>query len=62
MENTKPWWTSKTIWINAVALIGSIAVPTGLDPGRWAEISTVVLSIVNLFLRFGTTQEITTKV
>jgi hypothetical protein len=62
MENSKPWWTSRTIWINAVALIGSIAVSAGLDPGRWAEISTVSLAIVNLLLRFGTTQEITTKV
>ncbi|MGP8281982.1 MAG: hypothetical protein ACLQT6_04640 [Desulfomonilaceae bacterium] len=58
MENTKKWWASKTIWINLVALSGSIAISLGCDPGRWAEISTVTLAAVNLALRLVTREEI----
>ena len=59
MENTKQWWASKTIWVNLVALSGAIAIAIGMDPGRWAEISTVALAAVNLALRMVTREEIT---
>ncbi|MDA8408151.1 MAG: hypothetical protein M0T73_15000 [Deltaproteobacteria bacterium] len=58
MENSKKWWASKTIWINLVALSGSIAISLGCDSGRWAEISTVTLAAVNLVLRLITREEI----
>ena len=51
MEQTKPWWTSKTIWVNCVALVGSIALSYGMDESVWAEVSTTVLAVVNLGLR-----------
>lgn len=58
MENAKPWWTSKTIWTNLIALVGSLVVALGLDAGRWAEISTVSLAVVNVVLRFVTNEPV----
>jgi hypothetical protein len=59
MDGTKVWWTSKTIWMNLIALAGSIFIAIGFDPGRWAEISTVSLAVVNLILRLYTQEPIT---
>lgn len=61
MEQTKPWWTSKTIWVNCVALIGSIALAYGIDESVWAEISTTVLAVVNLGLRLVSDSGVTLK-
>jgi hypothetical protein len=58
MNGSKAWWTSKTIWVNAVALAGAIAISAGFDAGHWAEISTVILAAVNLFLRTVTKEPI----
>ncbi len=58
MDGTKVWWTSKTIWMNLIALVGSILIAIGFDPGRWAEISTVSLAVVNLILRLYTREPI----
>lgn len=59
MDSAKAWWMSKTIWINLVALAGSIVIAAGLDETKWAEISTVVLAVVNLVLRLISKEEIT---
>jgi hypothetical protein len=59
MDATKVWWTSKTIWMNLIALVGSILIGIGFDSGRWAEISTVSLAVVNLILRLYTREPIT---
>lgn len=59
MENTKAWWLSKTIWVNLVALVGSLVMSYGLDPAKWAEISTVTLAVINLALRMVTKEELT---
>jgi hypothetical protein len=53
-NNTKPWWASKTIWANLLAVIGSIVVGQYVDTGTWAEVSTVLLAVVNLVLRVAT--------
>ncbi len=58
MERTKVWWMSKTIWTNMIALVGSMVIAVGFDPGRWAEISAVGLAVVNLVLRLVTKDEI----
>jgi hypothetical protein len=58
MENPKLWWMSKTVWTNLIALIGSVVLAIGFDPGRWAEIATVALAVVNLGLRLVTKEEI----
>jgi hypothetical protein len=59
MEGTKVWWMSKTVWVNLVALIGSVAIGMGFDASKWAEVSTVSLAVVNLILRLVTKEEIT---
>ena len=55
---TKPFWASKTIWINGVALAGSVGVATGFDLGLTPEVqaSTVatIMAIVNIILRLVT--------
>ena len=56
----KDWWTSKTIWANAIALVGAIVISTGFDAGSWAEISTVALAAVNVALRLITKDPIKT--
>jgi hypothetical protein len=61
MENKKIWWTSKTVWLNVLALIGSLAVAYGLEESRWAEISAVSLAVINLILRLVTKDEIVLK-
>jgi hypothetical protein len=61
MEGAKAWWMSKTIWANLIALIGSVVLAIGFDPGRWAEISTVALAAVNVVLRFYTKEEISVQ-
>jgi len=58
MENTKQWWTSKTIWTNLIALVGSIVLALGMDSDRWAEIAAVSLALVNLALRLATKEPI----
>jgi hypothetical protein len=58
MENTKVWWMSKTIWVNLIALVGSLAISYGVDPGKWAEISTVLIAVANLVLRLFTNEEV----
>jgi hypothetical protein len=53
----KPFWTSKMLWVNILAVIGLVLVGrTGLDitTEQWAEISGVVLAVVNIVLRFVT--------
>lgn len=54
MEQTKTWWASKTVWVNLLALCGSIALAWGMEETTWAEISTTVLAVVNLGLRLVT--------
>jgi len=58
MNAAKVWWTSKTIWTNLIAFVGAIAIAIGFDPGRWAEIATVLLAVVNIILRLITKEEI----
>jgi hypothetical protein len=59
MAQSKTWWTSKTVWINLLALCGSIALAFGVDEASWAEISTTTLAVVNLGLRFITNSSLT---
>jgi hypothetical protein len=59
MEGTKAWWMSKTIWVNLIALVGSVVVALGFDPSKWAEVSTVTLAVANVILRLITNEEIT---
>jgi hypothetical protein len=59
----KPWYTSKTIWVNIfVAVLASLEATTGLLkpylPEHWYVILAVGLPVVNILLRVITTQPI----
>lgn len=54
----KPWYTSKTLWVNLLAIIGSVIVGTQVTTESWAEISVGFLALVNVALRIITGEEI----
>ena len=55
---TKPFWASKTLWVNAIALVaavtGAFGVDLGLDPETQTAIVGALMGIVNIVLRFMT--------
>jgi hypothetical protein len=59
---TKPIWTSKTLWTNAVAVVaamsGVFGMDLGLDGATQAQLVIVIMGIVNIALRFVTTKGI----
>jgi len=68
MPPEKDWYQSKTIWANIIAIIGIIAAYFGInieELGIGAEeamtISTLVISILNLYLRKTTTSKVRFK-
>ena len=54
----KPWWQSKTIWANALALLAMLATSQGLDLGldeqAQAELLGGIMAVVNIGLRLAT--------
>lgn len=58
MNDSKPFWASKTLWVNAVALIaavtGAFGLDLGLDPETQTTIVAAVMAIVNVVLRIVT--------
>ena len=59
---TKPFWASKTLWINAVGLVAALlaafyGASVGVD-GQTAVVAGV-MTIVNLILRLTTTSAVT---
>lgn len=57
--NGKKWYTSKTLWVNALALAGSVALlGLGVSTEEWAGISVTVLSVANIVLRLVTGESI----
>lgn len=52
----KPWWASKTLWVNLIALVASIGGAYGLNitPEAQASIVTAILAGANIALRFIT--------
>ncbi len=61
--DTKPFWASKTMWVNVVALVASLTVGFGIDLGFTAavqaEIVGGVMAVVNIILRFMTNGAVT---
>ena len=59
---TKPWFASKTLWVNAIALLAALATAFGFDLGLDAEgqtaIVTGVMAFVNMYLRLVTDKPI----
>jgi hypothetical protein len=58
MQQTKPWYASKTIWANLVAFAATMATIAGIDLGfdaaTQAELVAGVMAIVNVALRMIT--------
>jgi len=57
----KPWWKSKTLWVNIiVAVLASLEATTGLLqpylPEHWYVVVAVGLPVINVVLRIVTTQ------
>lgn len=55
---TKPFWASKTLWVNAIALVaavtGAFGIDLGLDPETQTAIVGALMGVVNIVLRFMT--------
>lgn len=55
---TKPFWASKTLWVNAIALVaavtGAFGMDLGLDPETQTAVVGALMGIVNIVLRFMT--------
>jgi len=51
----KKWYASKTIWVNAIAIVGIIVAGKEFDP----QIVATVLAVVNFALRALTKENIT---
>lgn len=62
MEDTKRWWTSKTMWVNVVAVIaaitGAFSMDMGLDPDTQIALVGGVMAVINMILRFITTTSV----
>ena len=54
----KPFWASKQLWINSVALVASLSLGLGVDLGLNLESQAAlvggIMSVVNIALRFVT--------
>lgn len=58
MNDAKPFWASKTLWVNFIALIaavtGAFGIDLGLDPEAQAAVVGAVMGVVNIALRIVT--------
>ena len=61
----KPLWASKTLWVNALALVAALAAGFGLDLGLTPEVQGslvgAIMAVVNIVLRFKTTKGVKVK-
>lgn len=58
--DSKPFWASRTLWVNFLAILGTIGASVGLNlPGDLqAEIVVAAMALANIVLRFVTTQAV----
>ncbi len=61
----KPFWTSKTLWINVIALIAALGgifeIDIGLTPVVQTAMVTSIMAVVNMILRAITKSAVTVK-
>lgn len=59
---SKPFWTSKTLWVNVVALVASVTgafgIDVGLTPEAQASIVGGIMAVANIVLRLVTKQPV----
>ena len=62
MEDSKPFWASRTLWANLIAFGAVLATTFGLDLGLDEETQLAlvggIMALVNIVLRLDTTQPI----
>lgn len=61
---TKPFWASKTLWVNIIGLIASVLTAFGvtdLDAELQASIVGIAMTVINIVLRFATTTAVSTS-
>lgn len=54
----KPFYYSKTLWVNIIALIGILAMNGLCDAEQWNVIAAGLLGAVNVVLRIVTNESI----
>ena len=58
MQDVKPFWASKTIWVQVLALVAVLSDALGLDLGLSPEVQSsavvTIMAVVNIILRFVT--------
>ena len=62
MEETKPFWASKTLWVNVIAIAASVLGAFKVDfltPEMQLTLIPVVMGVVNIVLRFVTKGAVT---
>jgi len=63
--DTKPFWASKTLWVNAVAIAAAVAgafsVDLGLDPEGQVAAVAAIMGVVNIVLRLTTDKAVAAK-
>ncbi len=59
---SKPFYASKTLWVNLVAVVaaltGAFGIDLGLDPETQVTIVAAIMGVVNIVLRFTTDKAI----
>ncbi len=65
MTDAKNFWKSKTFWFNLLALLLAVAASQGYGAftpdAQVGEYATVIITLMNIVLRFMTTQPVTVK-
>ena len=63
MNEAKPFWASRTLYVNLLMVLGalleSFGVTSVLNPEMQQEAIGVIMGVVNIILRFVTTQPVT---
>ena len=58
-KESKPWFESKTLWVNALMLVGAVATALGQEYTTAGALT--VASVTNIVLRIITKSQLTTK-
>lgn len=63
MEDSKPFYLSRTLWVNVIAGLAAVSTAFGLDLGLTAETQTAIvggiLAVANIVLRVVTKKPVT---
>jgi len=58
MNDAKPFWASKTLWVNFIAVVAAVAGAFGLDLGLEPDTQVAyvgaIMGVVNIILRVVT--------